>query len=116
MNRGVRPGEFQPDARPGGEAEGEWIKVFPHFQPGYTVPVPPAVGAHGGADEILCRSFFGRDAGASDPLGRFAGHEQGAASILVGIAARESIRANRPVDLLDLAPLRPAATRLGELI
>ncbi len=115
MNRGVRPGEFQIEDGPGSEPEGEWIKVFPHFKSGYVVPMPPATGAHGGADEILCRSFFGKDAPGEDPLGRFAGHEQGAASILVGIAARESIRANLPVNLLDLAPLRPDAKRLGEL-
>ncbi|MEY4487870.1 MAG: putative oxidoreductase YteT precursor [Verrucomicrobiota bacterium] len=115
MNRGVRTGEFKIEDGPGSEPEGEWIKVFPHFKSGYVVPMPPATGAHGGADEILCRSFFARDASSADPLARFAGHEQGAASILVGIAARESIRSNRPVNLLDLVPLRPEATRLGEL-
>ena len=117
MNRGVRPGDFRLDDKPGAEAEGEWIRVFPHFRSSYLIPMPPATGAHGGADEILCRSFFGRGAPVRDPLGRFAGHEQGAASILVGIAARESIRTNQPVRLLDLAPsLRPEATRLGELV
>ncbi len=114
-NRAVRPGEFKLDEVPGGEAEGEWIKVFPHFAPSYTVPMPPATGAHGGADEILCRSFFAAGASSEDPLGRFAGDEQGAASILVGIAARESIRTNEPINLLDLVPLRPSATHLHEL-
>lgn len=114
-NRAVRPGDFKPDEKPGAEAEGEWIRVFPHFQPSYEVGMPPATGAHGGADEILCRSFFARDVAPADPLGRFAGHEQGAASILVGIAARASIQANQPVNLNDLVSVRPEARRLSEL-
>ena len=116
MNRGVRPGEFRLDQKPGAEAEGEWIRVYPHFQHSYLVPVAAQGGAHGGADDILCRSFYAPDAPAADPLGRFAGHEQGAASILVGIAGVESIARNLPVNVLDLAPLRPEATRLGELV
>jgi predicted dehydrogenase len=115
MNRAVRPKDFKLDDKPGAEAEGEWIRVFPHFQPSYLVPVSAQGGAHGGADEILCRSFYAPDANAADPLGRFAGHEQGAASILVGISGVESIRRNQPVNLLDLVPLRPEATRLSEL-
>jgi len=116
MNRAVSPGEFTIEQKPGAEAEGEWIRVFPHFKSSYLVPLPPATGAHGGADDILCRSFFDPTAPADDPWGRFAGHEQGAASILVGIAARESIRQNRPINLADLVALRPAATRLQNLV
>ena len=113
MNRAVRPGEFKVDES--SEAEGEWIRVFPHFQPSYLVPMPPATGAHGGADDILCRHFFSPEAPAADPWQRFAGHEQGAASILVGIAGVESIKRNQPVNLADLVPLRPDASRLSEL-
>ena len=116
MNRAVRPKDFKLDQKPGAEAEGEWIRVFPHFKPSYLVPVPPGTGAHGGADEILNRSFYSPDAPATDPWGRFAGHEQGAASILVGIAGVESIRRNQPVNLDELVPLRPSARRLSELV
>jgi predicted dehydrogenase len=116
MNRAVRPGDFKFDEKPGAEAEGETIKVYPHFQPSYPVSVAAQPGAHGGADAILCRHFFGADAAATDPWGRFAGHEQGAASILVGVAGVESIARNQPVNLTDLVPLRPAARRLSELV
>ncbi|HVU23112.1 MAG TPA: Gfo/Idh/MocA family oxidoreductase [Opitutus sp.] len=116
MNRAVRPKDFKLDDKPGAEAEGEWIRVHPHFKPSYLVPVDARGGAHGGADEILCRSFFDPASPQSDPLGRFAGHEQGAASILVGIAGVESIQRNAPVNLLDLVPLRPDATHLSELV
>ncbi len=114
LNRAGRPGEFKADEH--SEAEGEWIRVFPHFRPSHAVALPPATGAHGGADDILCRHFFAPDAPAADPWGRFAGHEQGAASILVGIAGVESIRRNQPVDVATLVPLNPAARRLGELV
>lgn len=116
MNRAVRPGEFKIEERPGAEAEGEWIRVFPHFHPSYLVPMPPVTGAHGGADEVLSRSFFAPDAPSDDEWHRFAGHEQGAASILVGIAGVESIRTNRPVNLTDLVALKPAARHLSELV
>ena len=116
LNRGVREKDFKPGAKSGAEAEGESIKVYPHFKPGYTVPMPPATGAHGGADTLLCRHLFSPDAPAVDAWGRAAGHEQGAASILTGIAAVESIRRNQPVNLVELVPLRPEARRLSELV
>jgi len=80
------------------------------------VPMPPATGAHGGADEILNHSFYAPNAPTTDEWGRFAGHEQGAASILVGIAGVESIKRNLPINLTDLVPLRPEARHLSELI
>lgn len=116
MNRAVRPKDFKLDEKPGAEAEGEWIKVFPHFKNSYVVPMPAAQGAHGGADEILNRSFYAPDAATTDEWGRFAGHEQGAASILVGIAGVESIKRNLPINLNDLVPLRPEAKHLSELV
>lgn len=116
MNRAVSPGDFVVEDKPGAEAEGETIRVYPHFKPSYLVPLPPATGAHGGADDILTHSFFSPDAPTNDPWGRFAGHEQGAASILVGIAARDSIRESRPVKLTELVALAPQATKLSQLI
>jgi hypothetical protein len=47
---------------------------------------------------------------------RSAGHEQGAASLLIGAAANQSIASGQPVDLDDLLHLKPAALRLSELI
>ncbi len=57
-----------------------------------------------------------RVSGEGDPLGRNAGHEQGAASIAVGIAGMASILGNRPVDVAELIPLKPQARRLSELV
>ena len=116
MNRGVRPKDFKLDEKPGAEAEGEWIRVYPHFKNSYLVPVPSQTGAHGGADDILNRSFYSPDGSSDDQWSRFAGHEQGAASILVGIAGVESMKRNLPVNITDLVPLRPDAVRLSELV
>ncbi|HTO03329.1 MAG TPA: Gfo/Idh/MocA family oxidoreductase, partial [Opitutus sp.] len=70
MNRAVRPKDFKLDEKPGAEAEGEWIRVYPHFQNSYLVPVPAQTGAHGGADEVLNRSFYASAASPTDEWDR----------------------------------------------
>lgn len=93
----------------------EGLIVYPHFGNKYEVEPPPAQGGHGGSDPQIGRQIFDPNA-KPDPLGRDAGHEQGAASILVGIAANESIRTGQPVKISDLVNLRPDAMKLSELI
>ena len=115
MNRAVVSSEFKLEQHASAEADGEWIRVFPHFQPSYTVPMPPATGPHGGADTVMMEQFFSHPPPV-DRWQRAAGHEQGAASVLVGIAANESIRTGLPVRLSDLVPLAPNAERLSELV
>lgn len=115
LNRGVPSGEFKTEDVPGAEAEGEWIRVYPHFKPSYLVPVPPVTGPHGGADIVLNEQIFSPTP-PPDTWKCTAGHEQGAASILVGIAGVKSIATNAPVNITDLVPLRPEAKRLSELV
>jgi len=115
MNRAVSPKNWKIEEKPGAEAEGEWIRVFPHFRNSYLVPLPEIRAAHGGADQILNAHFYGPEA-PTDALGRTAGHEQGAASIAIGIAAVQSIATNQPVNIADLVPLKPEATKLSELV
>ncbi len=90
------------------------IRVFPHFAADYTVEVAPLPGGHGGADALLAEQIFAA-APRADPFQRTAGPEQGAASVLVGIAANESIRTSLPVAIHDLVALRPSAKHLSEL-
>jgi hypothetical protein len=52
---------------------------------------------------------------AIHPLGRDAGLAQGAASVLVGIAANKSIASGQPVQLTDLIPFAVEETRLSQL-
>ncbi len=90
------------------------LRVFPLFQKPYTVEIPQVKGAHGGSDTLLQEQIFSSRA-PSDPFNRSAGHEQGAASILIGIAANQSMATGQPVAIRDLVDLRPDATRLTEL-
>ena len=91
------------------------LRVLPHFQAPSVVPIEHASGAHGGADPLLQEQIFSARAPV-DPFQRSAGHEQGAASILVGIAANESMAEGQPVNISKLFPLRPDAKRLSELV
>jgi predicted dehydrogenase len=97
------------------DQEIESIRVFPLFKPSYEVQVEKLAGEHDGSDYLLAEQLFSRTA-PKDPFGRKAGHEQGAASILIGVAANESIAQNRPVNLADLVPLKRGAKLLSELV
>ena len=70
---------------------------------------------HGGGDPLMQQHIFSEPSPA-DPFRRSAGHEQGAASVLVGIAANQSMAEGRPVNIGQLVALRPEATRLSELV
>jgi predicted dehydrogenase len=91
------------------------LKVFPHFEAPYEIPIPPMHGAHGGSDALLQRQLFS-SAPPQDVLRRAAGHEQGAASILVGIAANLSLASGQSQAISRLVSLKPQARRLSELI
>ena len=76
----------------------------PHWGPPRKIDLPEANrGGHGGADTVLLEDLFGGGAGV-DRLGRAAGHEDGALSILTGIAANRSMSTGLPVNVRDLLP------------
>jgi len=79
------------------------------------IAVPILPGSHGGGDLLLQEQMFSLHPPA-DPLMRNAGHEQGAASVLIGAAANKSIANGTPIQIDELLLLRPGARRLGELI
>ncbi|HEU5077629.1 MAG TPA: Gfo/Idh/MocA family oxidoreductase [Opitutaceae bacterium] len=115
--------EFQPthilgideSKREAADKASESIHVYPLFKPSYEVTVKRLEGGHDGSDPVLAEQTFSAHP-PEDPFKRKAGHEQGAASILIGIAANQSIATNRPVNLLDLATLNPGAKKLSELV
>ncbi len=114
LNRAVAPSEWRIEEHASAEADGEWIRVFPHFAKSFTAPVQEVPGAHGGADRILNAHFYDAQQEA-DAWRRTAGHEQGAASIGIGIAALASIKTGMPVNVSDLIDLPKQAQRLDEL-
>jgi hypothetical protein len=79
------------------------------------VDIALASGVHGGGDAALQRQIFDPQA-APDEWRRSAGHEQGAASMLIGAAVNQSLGTGRAVSLGDLCSLNPQAAQLHELI
>ena len=76
-----------------------------------TVNVPVERGGHGGGDERLHDKIF-KNPDAPDPYKHSAGVRDGAMSILIGIAARNSIETGEPVRIASLTDLQPRAKRL----
>ena len=91
------------------------IRLIPHFKPGVDIPIQTISGDHGGSDPLLQEQLFSAHA-PQDELCRTAGHEQGAASLLIGAAANRSMVSGQPVRIDDLCPLPSHARRLSELI
>lgn len=85
------------------------IRAFPMFGEPYAVAVPMGEGGHGGADPVMLEQIFAPNPPA-DPYNRAASHIDGAASILVGIAANLSIESGRLIEIDDLfkLPAKPA--------
>jgi predicted dehydrogenase len=80
------------------------LRFIPMFGEPEMVKIPEAKGGHGGSDEeILARIF--EENPQPDPLKRDASLEDGAAAVLLGIAANESIRTGLPVDCDSLCKL-----------
>jgi hypothetical protein len=77
------------------------VRVRPHWGKPLEVPVPPSEEGHGGGDARLLKDLFTPGA-EPDPLGRAAGHEDGAWSCLIGIAANRSFATGQPVRIADL--------------
>jgi hypothetical protein len=80
------------------------MRVFPMFGQGYEVNVPVGEGGHGGADPVMLEQIFSPTP-PPDPYHRAASHIDGAASVLVGIAANQAMSTGRMVCIDDMFPL-----------
>ena len=107
-------GRLEYEERHGGSGRRSKLVVYPMFGSPKEIDVPEGMGGHGGGDLLLQRQIFARDAGR-DAWGRDAGHEQGAASALIGMAANRSFETGEVVSVSDLSPGLGDATRLSEL-
>ncbi len=83
---------------------GKALRVYPMFGRPYTVEIPEGVGGHGGGDRVMLEQIFAPNPPA-DPFNRAASHIDGAASILLGISANESMATGLPVNVDDLLKL-----------
>jgi hypothetical protein len=66
--------------------------------------VPMGEGGHGGADPVMLEQIFSPTP-PPDPYFRAASHTDGAASLLVGIAANQAMSSGQLVYIDDLFPL-----------
>ena len=89
--------------------------LLPMFGTPRVVPIPKAEGGHGGSDPLLAEQIFSPEA-PKEVDGRNAGHEQGAASILIGAAANQCFKSGMPVKVKDLCPQLGDRAKLSELI
>jgi predicted dehydrogenase len=86
------------------------IRVFPMFGEGYEVDVPVGEGGHGGADPVMLEQIFSPTP-PPDPYHRAASHIDGAASVLVGIAANQAMSTGQMVCIDELFPLSSMMNR-----
>jgi len=86
------------------------IMLMKNFGEHEMIQVAQSKGGHGGGDVRLQDRIF-KNRSAPDPLKHTAGSRDGAMSILIGIAARQSIAENRPVRIDELTSLEPQAIR-----
>ncbi len=90
------------------------IRVCPMFGMPYKIEAPVGEGGHGGADPVMLEQIFSPTP-PPDPFHRAASHIDGAASILVGISANESMRTGRLIqvdDLFNLTELKAQAAHV----
>ncbi len=93
------------------EVQYEPVIVHKLWNEHQTINVEMERGGHGGGDERLHDKIF-KNPEAPDPYKHAAGVRDGAMSILIGIAARNSIESGRPVRIAELTDLQPRANRL----
>lgn len=86
------------------------IRLTTNFGYSQVLQVPHAGGGHGGGDTRLKDKIF-KNPDMPDPYRQSAGTREGAMSILIGIAARNSIETKKPVKIADLTSLKPMAKR-----
>ena len=103
------------DIKTGPGEEKMHLLLHKQFASPVEIPIERQEGAHGGGDPLIQRQIFSAETPA-DPLRRSAGHEQGGASLLVGVAANRSIETGLPVRIADLLSFRPDARHLSQLI
>ncbi|MEL1241792.1 Gfo/Idh/MocA family protein [Flavobacterium flavipallidum] len=92
------------------EADYETIIVHKLWKDFDKVTIPTEKGGHGGGDQRLHDKIF-KTAGTPDPYDRSAGSRDGAMSVLIGIAARNSIETGKVVKITDLTDLKPMPNR-----
>ena len=86
------------------------FRVTDNFRQTELIQIPHGGGGHGGGDRRLQDHIFkGED--TPDPYRQAAGSRDGAMSVLIGVAARESVKTGEPVRIESLTSLKPRVIR-----
>jgi hypothetical protein len=83
------------------DAEGSYIRIFPHFSAPYAPDMWTGEGGHGGGDPLLLDDIFSPNP-KPDKYLRASDQRAGAYSILTGIAANHSMASSLLVRIDDL--------------
>lgn len=86
------------------------LRITDNFGQTELIRIPHGGGGHGGGDVRLQDRIF-IDRSTPDPDGQAADSRQGAMAVLIGIAARESVKRGEPVQIGSLTSLVPQRRR-----
>ncbi len=92
------------ESQPWEEKREDEIHLTKNFGEREIITIPHGGGGHGGGDVRLKDKLF-KDPNMADPWRQSAGSRDGAMSILVGIAARNSIETGKPIKVQDLTDI-----------
>jgi predicted dehydrogenase len=100
------------ESQPWEEPAQDELRLTKNFGETEVIVIPQGGGGHGGGDTRLKDKLF-KDPGMADPYRQSAGTRDGAMSILVGIAARNSIESGKPIKISDLTDINLAKSGRG---
>jgi predicted dehydrogenase len=98
------------ERQPWPKKEYDEIRITDNFSETHLIQISHGGGGHGGGDTRLKDKIF-KDPSRPDPLKQSAGTRDGAMSILIGIAARKSIKSSKPIKIKELTDILPQAKR-----
>jgi hypothetical protein len=91
------------------ERDYDEIMLTKNFGDREFIRIPHGTSGHGGGDKLLKDKIFGGV--TEDPLNQSASVRDGALSILVGIAARNSCETGKVIKIADLTSIKPGTKR-----
>ncbi len=82
------------------------------FEESEIITIPHGGGGHGGGDTRLKDKIF-KDPSIEDTFRQSAGTRDGAMSVLIGVAARNSVEQGKPIKIKDLTDIELKKTGRG---
>jgi predicted dehydrogenase len=98
------------EKQPWKEDDFDELQITTNFDKREIIRIPNNEAGHGGGDMRLRKQIF--DSDGKDPYRQAATSRDGAMSILIGIAARNSIDSGKPVKIESLTDLKPRVERI----